>query len=117
MKRNRSTKRRADQAEPGSTDRRSFLRKASLGSVGALALASVGDVLASPAANASSRRAVSQMPKGRMTFYDTGKPKPGICSGESTCYPCDGCCGSPCKPTGVGYCFYCEGTCGSGPIC
>lgn len=116
MKRSHLSKSMADEADLG-LGRRSFLRRAGLGSVGALAFAGVADVLASPAANASTRRVMKIKQNGHMTFIEKGQAIPSACTGDSECYPCDGCCGAPCKPKGVGYCFYCSGTCGQGVFC
>lgn len=102
---------------PGAEGRRSFLRKAGIGSVGVLALGGLGDVLASPAANASQRQRQGQAQARKLAVLDKKHASPRICSGESECYPCSGCCGAPCKPTGVGYCFYCTGSCGQGVFC
>jgi len=117
MRRSRLSNISSDQVEPGSVGRRSFLRKASLGGVGALALAGFADVLAAPAANASSTKARALRQNAHLTFIEKGRAIPKICTGESTCYPCSGCCGAPCTPKGIGYCFYCAGTCGQGVFC
>jgi hypothetical protein len=107
MKRKRDTK-----SGPGADDRRSFLRKAGLGSVGVLVIGGLGDVLTSPAASASQRQART------IKAQDKRHTKPGLCTGESVCHPCSGCCpGGPCKPSGVAYCFYCSGSCGQGVLC
>ena len=108
-------KRKHDAQSGSSSDgRRSFLRKAGLGSVGALALGGLGDILASPAASASQR----QRQGHNFQVLDKKHASPRICTGESTCHPCSGCCpGGPCTPKGVGYCFYCSGSCGQGVLC
>ena len=110
MKRNRDV-----QTALGSEGRRSFLRKAGFGGigVGVLALGGLADVLTSPAASASQRQRQAR----KLTALDKRRAKPGACTGESECYPCNGCCGSPCTPKGVAYCFYCTGTCGQGVYC
>jgi hypothetical protein len=100
--------RRPDQGDPDPVGRRSFLRKAGIGSVGALVIGGLGDVLASPAANASQRTARAKT-RGHMTIMEKGAPNER-CEAVATCYPCDGCCGSPCKPSGTAYCFYCTAT-------
>lgn len=100
------------------SSRRSFLRKAGLGGVGALALGGFADVLAAPAANASSTKARVLRQNAHMTFMKKGQAVPNVCTGESECHPCNGCCpGGPCRPFGVAYCFYCAGSCGQGVFC
>jgi hypothetical protein len=95
---------------PDPDGRRSFLRKAGLGSVGAFALAGLGDVLASPAANASQRSARAKT-KGHMTIMKKGAQTDERCTAVAVCHPCSGCCpGGPCTPSGVAYCFYCTAT-------
>lgn len=107
----------SDHVKPG-LGRRSFLRRAGLGSVGALAVASMAEVLAAPAASAGTKKAKLLRQNAHMTFVEKGQASPRVCTGESECYPCSGCCpNGPCKPTGVGYCFFCRGSCGSGTIC
>jgi hypothetical protein len=107
----------SEHVEPG-LGRRSFLRRASLGSVGALAVASVAGVLAAPAASAGTKKARTLRQNAHLTFVEKGQASPKICTGESECHPCSGCClNGPCKPTGVGFCFFCRGSCGNGTIC
>jgi hypothetical protein len=119
MRRNGVAEDGAGQAGPGLPDRRSFLRKATWGSVGMLAVAGLGDVLTAPAARAGTRSAkrpvLIRTAKAQMKIVpDGGKPD---CS-TTTCQPCNGCCvAGGCTPKGVDYCFHCSGACDNGFYC
>jgi hypothetical protein len=98
--------------------RRGFLRRIGLGSAGALAVGSLADVLAAPAATAGTKRARSLRQTAHLAFFEMGQASPSICSGQSECRPCRDCCPEGrCGPSGVSYCFVCRGTCGNGTIC
>lgn len=116
MKRSRQADSHVGHGDEHNVGRRSFLRRAGLGSVGALALAGLGDVLVTPAANASQQRARARA-AGRLTIMHKSSTSRN-CIAISTCHPCSGCCpGGPCKPSGVAYCFYCTATpCGGAGV-
>lgn len=88
-----------------SLSRRGFLRRAGLGAIASLAVASVGDVLlAAPSGAATVGRQT-----GMMTAFEDPADAPNGCIAYSTCTPCNGCCpGGPCPPKY--FCFYCSAT-------
>ncbi len=116
MRRGQTSKFSSDDVEPG-LGRRGFLRRAGLSGVGVFAVASMAEVLVAPTASAGTAKARVLRQNAHMRFLPLGQANPNVCTGESVCTPCSGCCGSPCKPTGVAFCFSCSGTCGSGHIC
>ena len=89
-----------------------FLRRAG---VAGLAVAGIGDLVAAPLVSAKvTARGYSGLPS-----YSSMSAVPNSCEAVATCHLCNGCCGSPCKPTGSEYCYYCTATpCGAaGPVC
>lgn len=99
--------RNSDVIAEGSMSRGRFLKRAGAAS---LALAAIGEVVKAPVANAASRRTMTS----NQTVYHGSPNQPDGCLGEIVCTRCNGCCGSPCQPPGVGYCYHCVASnCGS----